>query len=84
MNVVTPKLNMGNCRLHTYGTLEMAEVPRLPNVISAHTERVDDDAQGEERQTLRHVVHMVRLLFFRILVPAFCGTAPRRGQAGNL
>ena len=35
MNVVTPKLNMGNCRLHTYGTLEMAEVPRLPNVISA-------------------------------------------------
>lgn len=34
MNVVTPKLNMGNCRLHTYGTLEMAEVPRLPNVIS--------------------------------------------------
>ncbi len=30
MNVVTPKLNMGNCRLHTYGTLEMAEVPRLP------------------------------------------------------
>ncbi len=54
-------------------------MPRLPNVISATTERVDDDAQGEERQTLRHVVHMVRLLFFRILVPAFCGTAPQAG-----
>ena len=44
-----------------------------------HTERVDDDAQGEEHQTLRHVAHMVRLLFFRILVPAFCGTAPQAG-----
>ena len=76
-----PKLNMRNCRLHTYGTLEMAEVPRLPNVISATPNELMTTPQGEERQTLRHVVHMVRLLFFRILVPAFCGTVHPPGGA---
>ena len=35
MNVATPKLKHGHCRLTTYGTLEMADVPNVPLVIRA-------------------------------------------------
>ncbi len=85
MNVVTPKLRNGHCRLATYGTLEMADVPSAPLVIRATPNELmtTPNAKNANRCGMLFIWYASSSSVSRRLHLRPRRSSPRQGQAGT-